>query len=221
MEALKYFKLDLRTIKNSRMGYQIILILCACTFILLSSSYKFGMSYLLLCLVIFATIPFSLETSEKSEIIHYILPSKISKMVLGRFIYLIILSSIVFLVNGFLMFNLYNNNSMSMIEVVIMFTTCILAIAVCFCQYSIYYKFGIEQGKLLSMLLYFVPAFIVFMIPTFLDKDRLNILENLEKNINFFINNKSILFIIAIIIVVIIGTINYFISCRICKNKEI
>lgn len=221
MGAINYFKFDLRTIKSSSMIYQVIVILCGCIFMLSLESYKLGMSYLLLCLVICATIPFSLQSSEKHELLYYIMPSKISKMVLGRFLYLITLSIIIILVNGFVMFYSYRNNLMNSIDILVMCLTSMLAIIICFCQYPIYYKFGIEQGKVLSMMLYFIPAFIVFMLPSFLNENGLFIINKLEANINIILSNKISAIVLLIIIAGIIGSIAYFISCRICIRKEV
>lgn len=221
MEAVNYFKLDLRTIKSSKMIYQLMAILCGCIFMISLESYKLGMSYLLLCLIICAAIPFNIQGSENSELLYYIIPSNTNKMVLGRFLYLIILSISIMLINIFLMSYCYRANFMNLNEVLIMCLTSVIAIITCFCQYPIYYKFGIEQGRILSMMIYFIPAFIIFILPSFFNESGLFIIEELKRNLNIIFNNKILLIISMIIIVGIIVSITYFISCRICKNKEV
>lgn len=93
-----------------------------------------------------------------------------------------------------------------------------MSLITCFIQYPIYYKFGMEKGKAISILVYLLPAFFIFALPSFLVNKDGFILKN---SLDFIINNKLILIIISMLVTALIGYISYKISYKICKAKEI
>lgn len=219
MSALNYLKLDFTLMKGRLKFYAFMPLIFVILF--LKDSPVMGVGYLFFFFLIIAATPFSTESNEKCNKMYYMLPSRISSMVLGRFLYLISVMSIIWILSGTLMIYSSSINTMSDIEVGIMSFSGILATVVCFCQYPIYYKYGIEKGRILSMLLYMLPAFMIFSLPSVLSNNKFFTQQTLSKILTFIIENKNILPIISIIIISIIGYIAYLVSCSICKRKEI
>jgi len=216
MNAIKYLKLDLRIIKG-KMKISLILPLFI-GMVIISGTPIMGIAYLFLLLITFASMPFDSAISENSSKMYEMFPARVSNMVLGRFLYLISIILIIFGINGGLLVYLYKANSISMSGITGTLVSAIVAVIVCFCQYPIYYKVGLEKGKILSMSIYLIPAFSVFALTSVVGKDEAN--SGVNGVINFIINNRSILALVIVLICIIIGVISYSISCRICKKKE-
>jgi ABC-2 type transport system permease protein len=79
---------------------------------------------------------------------------------------------------------------------------------VSFLQCPLYYKFGIEKGKFLSIILYMIPAMLVFALPSIMKEINLNYSFNLEV-------------LILAVIGIFVAVVSYKMSCAICKNKDI
>lgn len=219
MRAINYLKLDIRIVRGT-LKYLVLVPLVFILFTLKESSVM-GLGYLFFFLMVVAATPFSVESNEKCDKMYYMLPSKISSMVLGRFLYLISVMVIVWIIDGSVMMYLYKTNIMSALEVGVICLSGVVATIVCFCQYPIYYKFGMEKGKILSMLLYVVPAFIVFTLPSVLSNRSFLTPEFLNRNLTFTMQNKAILSLLVVLIISIIGIVSYLFSCSICQRKEI
>ncbi|AOR24633.1 ABC-2 transporter permease [Clostridium taeniosporum] len=215
MNALNYLKFDFRIIKGNLKYYSLFLIAFSISMILGQISVN-SLSYLFFILVIVGVLPFSSEGNQKSKEMYYMFPSKVSSMVMGRFLYLIVLNVSVWIIGIFTMFHFYNEGLINMYEIIIIGFTGIITTIIGMIQYCVYYKFGIEKGKAILMLVYMIPAFFIFALPVILSK------KSIPNNIlNFIIANKAIVAIISIITIVIVGVISYLISCSICKNKDI
>ena len=214
MTAIKYLILDLRLIRGILKYY----ILFPIVFVLLltKESTVFALGYLFFILLYIAPNPFTAESKEKGDSFYYILPSKISSIVLGRYLYLLSTIIIIWGIAGTAMFYLYNLNAVTIIE---LWTICISGIAttlISFLQYPLYYKFGMEKGKILVLA---VPAMAVFILPTLLNK-------YLPENFLFevadkYLNNITSLMAFSIVIISIVGFASYKASCSICKRKEV
>lgn len=219
MSCINYFKLDFRLMKESLKTF--ILIPLAFLFVFAKSSPTMALGYLFFFLIIFATTPFSIESNEKCDKLYYMLPSTIPSMVLGRFLYLISAMIIVWIINGVAMVYLYRVNVIGALDVGITLLSGVIASVVCFCQYPIYYKFGMEKGKILSMLIYLVPAMFIFVLPSALKENNILTLESLDKTVSFIMNNKIVLPLLSLVIISIVGIISYLFSWTICKKKEV
>lgn len=212
---INYLKFDLRISRKS-MKYYVLIQSIFCFMFMLFGDYTFGMSYLFFFLIILATIPFSIQGNEKSTEMYYMFPTKVSSMVLGRFLYLICLTLVIFLESGLIMTYLHKINKIEDLQILI---TCLCGVAsmiICFIQYPIYYKVGLEKGRIVSMIIYLVPAFIVFILPRCLMEENLFTNEKLQESQNFII-----LILFSLLTLIFIGYISYLISCRICKRKEV
>lgn len=218
--VISYFKFDLRLIKES-IKFYVLAPAIFCVLFMFSGSVYMGLSYLFFFLIIFATIPFSAQSNEKSTQMYYMFPCKISEMVCGRFLYLISIAAILLLIDGVMITYLYTTQKLQGFEVIVMSFCGILSLITCFVQYPIYYKFGIEKGKAISMLVYFLPAFLIFGLPSFLIESGNFSIENLINSINYIFSNSVELLILGGLILCVIGYLSYLISYKICKAKEI
>lgn len=212
--SVNYLKFDLRIIKKNVKQYLLALIPFI-IFMFFGHAYIFAISYLFLFLLILAAIPFSIEGNEKSTEMYYMFPTKISSMVFGRFLYLICSTLLIFIVNITIMAYLYNINELQNFEILATCLSGIVSLIICFIQYPLYYKVGIENSKVISIIIYLIPAFIVYMLPNFLKEN------NLFTNLIFSNDNSIILILLSLLTVMIIGYISYLISCKICKRKEV
>ncbi|NRT73773.1 ABC-2 transporter permease [Clostridium beijerinckii] len=216
--SISYLKFDLRLIKESIRLYVLGPAIFCALVMFSGETYSMALSYLFFFLIILATVPFSTQGNEKSTQMYYMFPGKISDMVLGRFLYLIGVALFIFLINTSIATYLYQINRAQKFEILIMIFCGLMSLITCFIQYPIYYKFGMEKGKAVSLLVYLLPAFFIFALPSLLlSKDTFG----LESSLNFIINNKLILVVIGVLVTALIGYISYLISCKICKAKEI
>lgn len=71
------------------------------------------------------------------------------------------------------------------------------------------------------MLIYFVPALVIFTLPSLLIDDKFFLNKILSYAVNFIVSNKSIIILLNILVILALGYMSYLISCRICKNKEL
>ncbi|MDR5588951.1 MULTISPECIES: ABC-2 transporter permease [Clostridium] len=215
MNAINYLKFDFRIIKGNLKYYSLFFIAFAIS-MLYSENNINAMSYLFFVLIIVAILPFSSEGNKKSTEMYYMFPSKTSSMVMGRFLYLIILNIIVWVIEISTMIHFYNIGSIEMSEIILICFAGIIATIVCMIQYSVYYKFGMEKGRAILMLVYMVPAFFIFALPSILSE------RTIPNNIlNLMIANKTIIGITTIITIIVVGAISYLISCYICENKDV
>ena len=212
--SVNYLKFDLRIIKKNVKQYLLALIPFI-IFMFFGHAYIFAISYLFLFLLILAAIPFSIEGNEKSTEMYYMFPTKISSMVFGRFLYLICSTLLIFIANITIMAYLYKINEFQNFEILATCLSGIVSLIICFIQYPLYYKVGIENSKVISIIIYLIPAFIVYMLPNFLKEN------NLFTNLIFSNDNSIILILLSLLTVMIIGYISYLISCKICKRKEV
>ncbi|WP_297417205.1 ABC-2 transporter permease [Clostridium sp.] len=218
--SINYLKFDLRLIKESIKFY----VLAPAVFWILfmfSGSVYMGLSYLFFFLVIFATVPFSAQSNEKSTQMYYMFPCKISEMVCGRFLYLISVAAIIFLIDGTAIIYSYMTQKLHGFEVVVISFCGILSLITCFIQYPIYYKFGMEKGNAISILVYLLPAFLIFGLPSFLIESGNSSIENFINSLNYIFSNSVELLLLSVLILCIVGCLSYLISYKICKAKEI
>lgn len=208
--AIKFLKFDLRMIKASSKQYFLIAFIPFATFALSGESYIFALSYLLLFIIILASIPFNLQGNEKSKEMYFMLPAKVSSMVLGRFIYLICSTLSMFIINGIYIWYLYEAGKIQEVEIIAICLSALISLMVCFVQYPLYYKIGIEKTRIIFILIYIIPGVLVYGLPNIF-----------RENLNLNNENDAILIFISLLIVVILGGISYLISYKVCKNKQI
>ncbi|WP_252236502.1 MULTISPECIES: ABC-2 transporter permease [unclassified Clostridium] len=215
MNAINYLKFDFRIIKGNLKYYSLFLIAFAISMFYSETKIN-AMSYLFFVLIIVAVLPFSSEGNQKSREMYYMFPSKTSSMVMGRFLYLIILNIMVWMIEIFTMIHFYNIGSIEISEIILMCFAGIITTIICMIQYSVYYKFGMEKGRAILMLVYMVPAFFIFALPSILSERTIP-----NSILNLIISNKAIIGIASIITIIIVGVISYLISCSVCNNKDI
>jgi len=219
MNAINYLKLDFRIMSDS-IRY---LALMPAIFIIITfkSSSLMGLAYLFFFLMIVAATPFSAESNEKCDRMYYMFPARISSMVLGRYLYLFSAIAVGWLINGLMMLYLYNIDSLGVLQASVVCLSGFTASLASLFQYPMYYKFGMEKGRILSILLYMIPAFTVFALPSILLNS--SFLSPAVSNISAIAETGGILlfFTAGVIIISIAGIISYLFSCSVCEKKEI
>src|SRR5471030_1780392 len=100
MKAINYLKLDLRFIKGKITISVILPILIGITVVFANNIVIFGSGYLLFLLIGLATMPFDSTISENSSKMYGMFPAKVSSMVFGRFMYLILAALSIFAIDG-------------------------------------------------------------------------------------------------------------------------
>ena len=218
MDAIKYLKLDLRISKRTILMIMPALIFMAYMF-LEQQVYIMGISYLFLIKIVFINTPFMAQANEKLSQLYSIFPTKLSKMVLGRFMYLAMWYLVTLFIETIMIMYLHNINEISNKEIIIMAISEIIAAIILFIQYPVSYKIGFENSKILLNIIGTLPGFIMMSLPTaliwntFLD-------DKLDSILNLAVNNEIFLITFSILILIILGHISYLESCRICKRKE-
>ena len=215
VDAIKYLKFDLRISRKTLLTIIPALIFVAYMF-WKKGAYIFGMAYLLLFLVICAITPFSVQGNENLECLYHSFPTKVSKRVFGRFIYLIIGYIVIFSIEGILIMYLSSIDEINNIEIITICLCEMITAIMCFIEYIICYRWGIKSA-ITSALLYIMPGLFVFMLPSFLIDNS----NYIDTKINFILQNKNLIIMLCTFIIIAIGYNSYLISCRICKRKEV
>lgn len=216
MNSINYLKFDLRLTKDS-MKYYILILMFFIAFMVFEKAYIFGLSYMFFILVLVAKVPFNFQGNEKSLQMYYMFPAKISSMVLGRFLYLISLEVIMFLVNSIIMIVLYKANELNSLQISAICLSGILSMIICFIQYPLYYKFETEKAKMVASIISLAPAFIIFTLPDYFAGNNQSILSYQDVDVNLVFP----IIVFTILITILIGCISYLISYGICKRKEV
>ena len=218
-DCINYLKLDLRISKKSILMIMPVLIFMAYMF-LEQQVYIMGISYLFLIKIVFVNTPFMAQANEGLSQLHYIFPTKISKMVLGRFMYLTMWYLITLFIEVIMIMYLYNINEINNKEIIIMGISEIIVSIILFIQYPVSYKIGFENSKILLNIISTLPGIIMMSLPTTLIRNTF-LGDKLDRILNFVVNNENILITASIFILIILGYISYLASCRICKRKEV
>lgn len=207
MNAINYLKFDLRIIKESSKQYLLFALIPLLVVLFASKTYDFIISYLYIYLIVLAAIPFSMQGNEKSTEMYHMFPAKVSSMVLGRFLYLIGSTILMLIIICGIEIYLNTKDIFQSYEILTAYLSGILCITMCFIQYPLYYKFGIEKGKILSIIIYLIPAFLI---------------TSSENIINKSLNcsNSKTIILISLLVAIIFGIISYLTSCQICRYKE-
>lgn len=212
-DAISYLKLDLRLSKRTLLMMLPILGIVLYLFFE-RKMYYYGKGYFLLIQMVFVNTPFIAQGNENIEELHYIFPAKISKMVLGRFLYLLLWFICIFSVEIMLMIYMFSINQIDNNEIIIMFLSEITVLIFLFIQYPLSYKIGFDGKKTILNIIGIVPAVLVIMLPEFIKKELGYLLE-------VILNNEVILSVCSIFIIMIIGYCSYLVSYKICMKKEV
>ncbi len=217
MQAIKFMKLDLTLLRS--WGKFFVIIPVIMLIFSINMQVAFALNYLFFFLMLISVTPFSYETVENCQKLYYTLPGKISDMVMGRYLFLL-LSVVALLAFDTVTISILSSMDMiPLIDIITILMSIVVGVLLCLIQYPVYYKYGYQKGKLSSMLIYMIPAFIVFLLPSVLAEQATasKALEVLE----FLSTYPIIIAAIIIAIVVLAVWISYSLSVGICKKKEI
>ena len=217
MQAIKFMKLDLTLLRS--WGKFFVIIPVIMLIFSINMQVAFALNYLFFFLMLISVTPFSYETVENCQKLYYTLPGKISDMVMGRYLFLLLSVAALLAFDTVTISILISMDMIPMIDIITILMSIVVGVLLCLIQYPVYYKYGYQKGKLSSMLIYMIPAFIVFLLPSVLTEQATasKALEVLE----FLSTYPIIIAAIVIAIVVLAGWISYSLSVGICKKKEI
>ncbi len=211
MNTINYFKMDIRLMGKMAKAYAFFPLIAIILFI--AGNTTFGISYLFLFLILLNSVPFSLESNSKSLKLYYSMPAKIKNLVQGRYLFSTAIAVIVWTIVSAIMIYANINDMVSVNEIISLILTGIAMTVVCAIQYPLFFKFGFQKARILSMIIYLVPALVAMMLPSLL-KDSTTIASYGD------LSNASF-YLIALALILISYYISYRISFKICRNKEI
>ena len=217
MQAIKFMKLDLTLLRS--WGKFFVIIPVIMLIFSINMQIAFALNYLFFFLMLISVTPFSYETVENCQKLYYTLPGKISDMVMGRYLFLLLSVAALLAFDTVTISILSSMDMIPLIDIITILMSIVVGVLLCLIQYPVYYKYGYQKGKLSSMLIYMIPAFIVFLLPSVLAEQATasKALEVLE----FLSTYPIIIAAIIIAIVVLAVWISYSLSVGICKKKEI
>jgi hypothetical protein len=203
--------MDIRLMGKTAKTYAFLPFIAIILFI--AGNTTFGISYLFLFLILLNSVPFSLESNSKSLKLYYSMPAKISNLVKGRYLFSSAIAVFVWAIVSVVMIYAHLNGMVSVNEIIALIITGVAMTIVCAIQYPLFFKFGFQKGRIISMIIYLLPALAAMMLPSLL-KDNAGVasLSGLP-NVAFYL--------IALALIVISYLISYLISFKICENKEI
>lgn len=210
MNSIKFLKMDLRLMLKSMRTF--ILFPLVALILISFGNTTFGITYIFFFMIILNTVPFTVEGNNNCSRLYYAMPSKISDMVLGRYLYSLVMALVVWIIAGTSLYIASTNGSITTIELFTSIVSGATIMVMTMIQYPLYYKFGIQKARILSMLIYLLPAVIVFALPS--------IFKSSSGIASIDITQISIYLVIGLIVVVACY-ISYRVSYKICANKEL
>jgi hypothetical protein len=214
MDAVKYFKLDFTLSKGFLKLYLVIFAFILGMFILLKAS-ALALNMLYFSVMCLSLLPFLADTGGKCQKMYYVFPARIKSMVLGRYLFFYGILGIALIVNAIWMMC----DKLGNLEILYLCISALVSSILCFVQIPIFYKFGYEQGQVISNLIYLVPSTLVIMLPTLF-----KIFEpkaGFMDMVSFATHHVGLMVMAAVVLLAAVGRISYMISCGICRRKEL
>ncbi|WP_244834723.1 ABC-2 transporter permease [Clostridium sp. BJN0001] len=214
MNSLLYAKLDLVTTFKNSIKY-LLIILAMAIFFVSTKNIMYGINYMSFMVITLAAQPFTASSILKCEQYYYTLPGKRNEMVQGRYIYMIALWIVSFIIESILNIILITMGVMQGKDFYILIILSLLSILAVAIQYPIYYKMGFEKGNFLARFIYILPAIFIFIIPISISG------KNSFKIFEITMGNIQMTAIFIMLFSILSLYISYIISCKVCGNKEI
>jgi len=223
MDAIKYLKLDFRIMKEKKQYIYLVLIPIFIGIML--NYWEFGITGLLVFVMIYIGFPFSNENADKLEKMYGLLPCKPDSMVLGRFIYLNIMMIITILICFGTGIYYFTRNTFEMLTMVDMVVAVVLSVILNFFSYPIYYKAQLEKNNIMKTAVILIISIVIFLM-TLLIPAELAMINSVYSNElisigSFIVRNRKLFISVAISILLVLGYVTYLCSCRICRKKEV
>lgn len=182
-----------------------------------------GPTYTMVFTMIFAVTSsgsvFSINEKNHSEKLYGILPLKKSEMILGRYLFALIIGSVFTVIAGILGFVMSLIKGADLNSFTFWGTLMLAFIYFSFAtsiSYPIYFKFSFSKAYAFTML----PMYLVAVFTLAITK-KTNFISNLGQIIRFFTDNQVLIPILGILIVLILLATSAVISNLIYTRKEI
>mgnify|MGYP000395039290 CR=1 FL=1 len=210
---LKYFKLDWKCLRST-IGWHYIWVpvfLLVYFFLVPEFSVNFSFFFML----IFTSMPFSIDSSERTAVYYHSLPGTSREMVLGRYLFPLCMLALISI------WNLLVLSIPALLLKLIPLDLSVLpflgicawiSLLVALIQYPLYYKFGLQKSKIITMVIYIVPAFLLFSLPSASDH-----IAGLDSTCFQYAG----FWVLLLAIDLFAGLVSYFLSYHIVKNKDI
>lgn len=210
MYALNYTRLDYDLVKSTLRYY---LLLGALMVAIFFGNMVSGIGYGFFLTLLLSSVPFTLESNERCDRLYRMLPGSVDEMVLGRYLYLGSLFSVVWGMALVVTF-FFAQTLLSL-----MLLTGLLTSIIALIQYPLYYKFGMEKGKVIAMAIYLLPALLVMMAPGLMREASLLWRTGLVSDQGIDVIGWAGLLILPILAG--FAYLSYRLSVSVCKRREI
>lgn len=220
MNSIKYLKLDLRMIK-SQWYWALFTFAVAPILAIKMNMIYLGFAFLFLGAMAMLPIPFNAEKSFKSGF-YELLPATTQTKVLGRYLFLVTLSSISALACYLLLTAArFWGIQITKIEVFIILTIMLMVFCIECVQYIIYYKIETFKNPQIANGFKAIPLFIVMFGSSFFSDWITDNLSSVPAILNIINKQIIAIFFVEIGIMLIILLVSIFASVHICEKKEI
>lgn len=211
MNSIKFLKMDLRLMLKSMRTF-VLFPLVAIVLISFGNT-TFGITYIFFFMIILNTVPFTVESNNNCSRLYYAMPAKLSDMVKGRYLYSLIIALVVWGLAGVSMYVTSLKGMMNPAEVFTSIVSGAIVMVMTMIQFPLYYKFGVEKGRILSMVFYILPAIIAFALPS--------IIINFHSNTMIIDITNITIYFVLVLVVFLAYYVSYLISYKICANKQL
>lgn len=215
---LKATKLDFMTGKSTLKMTAILLL-----FAVVIGAVSKGPIYTMLFTMVFAVTSsgtiFSILEKNHSDKLYGVLPLKKSEMIIGRYLYALIIGLVYVVIAGILGFVMSKISGVSLDSFSYWGTLALAFIYFSFAtgiSYPIFIKFSFTKAYIFTML----PMYVIAVLLLVLTK-KTNIISNLSQTIEYFTNNQVLIPIFGILIGLILLTVSALITNLIYTKKEI
>lgn len=204
------FQLDFLTAKNTMRTYLLMFGIALALSVAIKSS--FGIIYMFMLGLIVACAPFAAESNTRISKFKNGLPIRKSDQVKGRYLFLVVMILIIWVVASIIVYVRYSTGSFEYANVISCYLAGITVSIISLIQYPLYYKFGLIKGRILNMAIYILPIIIVILLPVYAQDISMKLVEP---------QNFGMVSLVLFGGVVLALPISYAISKTIVKHKEL
>lgn len=220
-KTFSFVALDFRLIKPYRISILLLLILG----IVMggwAKSVSTLSSYFMVSLMLIVSYPFSISDKNGLDTLYSTLALKRKTVVIGRYLFVLILE-VIFIILAFicsLALSIVTKTEFILSEMLFILSmlSCIFSLVIAI-QYPIYFKYGYNKAKILSL----VPLFIVFLaiiqLPTLAKLFNFNF--SWDTIITIIMKNTFLIYIVPVVLGLILLAFSCSMSCKIYTKRDL
>jgi hypothetical protein len=218
MNAINYFKLDHRLVRSAlNLSYGFFLLIVVA---FLFTRPTFGINYFFFFMIIFVTLPFQLTKTDGCDMLYAILPANRSEQVLGRMLFLGSLFAGTVLIVALTSTLMYFSGRIGSLEIVNILLIGTFTGLIPLIQYPLYYRYGVGKARMLSMLVYMVPAMVILSLSSIYEMVGGN--ENAVMSLFTFVMEHPTIYIVIVgFLIGAASVISYRMSVKILITRSL